>query len=139
MTTTDPTSRKHPQVAAVLGGHLGIGELVTTPETLTSWYRLHSGLEFAVGDRSGRRLEVTVRRRDTSLAVAPVIVRTEPRLLSPGGVGMNDGRRTWECLVSFARGRASIQGFPTKIECTLAARQWFIAHGVSPDSPGGWL
>lgn len=128
-----------PELAAVLGGHLRVGELVTNLETLRLWYRRYSGLEFAVSDRVRRRLEVTVRKRDTSLVVKPFITRSEPRHLSPTGEGMNDGRRSWECTVGFGSVLYRVAGFPTKIECTLAARQWFIAYGISPDSPGGWL
>jgi glutamate/tyrosine decarboxylase-like PLP-dependent enzyme len=66
-------------------------------------------------------------------------LRTEPRHVSPDNQGMNDGRRYWECAVGFGPVYHHISGFQTKIECTLTARQWFIAYGISPDSPGGWF
>lgn len=128
----------------MLRGQLRVGELVTTPETLASWHRLHGALEFSVGNRTRRRLEVAFQHRDTTLTVIRSIIRTEPNHLSPDREGPNDGRRSFECVVGFGSIHSHsvyycITGFETKIECTLAARQWFIAYGISPDSPGGWL
>jgi hypothetical protein len=129
----------NPQVAAVLGGDLRVAETYATAETVTNWYRTRWGLEFSITGRNRRSLFVTVQRKDGSLRRLPKIMRTEPRHVSPDNQGMNDGRRYWECAVGFGPVYHHISGFQTKIECTLTARQWFIAYGISPDSPGGWF
>lgn len=133
MTTMKLHQHLNPQVAAVLNGTLRVGETYGTMKTVTNWYRNRRNLEFTIADRSRRVFRVTVMRKDPTLRRVDQIMRTEPNYILP------DGLRVWQCAVGFGHTRHFLTGFESKIECTLAARGWFIAYGISPDSPGGWL
>jgi hypothetical protein len=131
--TTTLSGYTNPAIRAVALEDIRVADVVTTADTLATWFKVYGGLvEFAVIDRRRRVLLVTVSRPDRTLITWERIRRSEPEQY----VG-EDGR-SWGCNVGFSTKVVRISGFPTKIECTLAARQWFIAYGINPDSPGGW-
>lgn len=134
MTTIPISTQTNPEVAAVIQGHLRLGVVVTTAETLSHWMRRYPGLEWILICVEGRRFEVAVTHRDRTLTEWTRITRTEPRHVAEDG-----GPRKWACYVGFGSEHARLDGFQTKIECHLAARGWFIAWGVDPDSRGGWF